>query len=491
MHKLLLALLITAPTFAATCESLNGLALKGGSVTLAQTVAAGQFAPAQGNANAFKTLPAFCRVAATLKPTADSDIKIEVWLPIAGWNNSLQSVGNGAWAGSIAYPAMATALAAGFATASTDTGHVGGAGDFMIGHPEKLVDFGYRAVHEMTVAAKATIAGYYGKAPSKSYWNGCSTGGRQALMEAQKYPEDYDGILAGAPAIYASHLQAMQVWAWTMSHPQGNATLPAAKLPAIHKAALEACDAADGVKDGVIENPLKCKFDPASIECKGAESDTCLTAPQVAVARNMYAGMKDATGKSLSAGVEPGSETGWNMLAGNRVSALADELYRNVVKADAKWDSTTLGGKDVVDGEKMLASIMDANDPNIKPFLSRGGKLLIYHGWADPGVPPENTISYYNRMRDTVGKQADDSVRLFLVPGMGHCRGGDGTDTFDGMAALAAWAEKNQAPARIEASHATQGKVDKTRPLCPFPQQAVYNGSGSTDESANFSCKVR
>ena len=226
MHKLLLALLITAPAFAATCESLTGLALKGGSVTLAQTVAAGQFTPAQGNANAFKTLPAFCRVAATLKPTADSDIKIEVWLPIAGWNNSLQSVGNGAWAGSIAYPAMATALAAGFATASTDTGHVGGAGDFMIGHPEKLVDFGYRAVHEMTVAAKATIAGYYGKAPSKSYWNGCSTGGRQALMEAQKYPEDYDGILAGAPAIYASHLQAMQVWAWTMSHPQGNATLP-------------------------------------------------------------------------------------------------------------------------------------------------------------------------------------------------------------------------------------------------------------------------
>ncbi len=279
-----------APLAAAdTCDRLTTLKLPQGSITLAQPVAPGAFVPPGGGgpngAAAFKALPAFCRIAAILKPSPDSDIKIEVWLPASVWNGNLQSVGNGAWAGTISYPAMATALADGYATASTDTGHSGNNADFILGHPEKVADFVYRAVHEMTVAAKAVTQVFYGKPAQYAYWNGCSTGGKQALTEAQRYPADYDGILAGAAAINTTRLQGMQTWVAVETHKDEAAYIPPDKYSLLHNAVLEACDALDGVKDGVLEDPTGCHFDPQMLACKNGDAPSCLTAPQIELAR--------------------------------------------------------------------------------------------------------------------------------------------------------------------------------------------------------------
>ncbi len=277
---LTIAACAVAPIFAAsTCESLTAVKLKNTTITMAETVAAGAFtsplpAPKGKQPQSFRNLPAFCRVAATLTPVADSEIKIEVWLPETGpgkgWNGNLQSVGNGAWAGTISYPAMATALTAGYATASTDTGHTGGdPATFVPGHPEKVIDFSYRAVHEMTVAAKAIINARYGNDPKYSYWNGCSTGGRQALTEAQRYAADYDGIIAGAAAIDTTHLQGAQVWSAQVVHKDEASYIPPAKYAALHAAALEACDELDGVKDGVLENPAEVSFRSPEVVVQG------------------------------------------------------------------------------------------------------------------------------------------------------------------------------------------------------------------------------
>ena len=491
-------MLLCAPlALAAGCEGVKNLKLKNVTITTAETVAAGAFQAPGGRgggkgANPYANLPAFCRVAATLTPSSDSDIKIEVWMPAgASWNANLQAVGNGAWAGTISYPAMATALADGYATASTDTGHTGGnPATFVPGHPEKVIDFAYRAVHEMTVAAKAILAANYGRAPAKSYWNGCSTGGRQALAEAQRYPADFDGIIAGAAANYTTHLQGAQVWTATLVNKNEAAKIPQTKFAMIHEAALATCDAADGVKDGVIENPVHCSFDPRSLLCRGVSEPTCLTAPQVEAARKTYEGPQDLSGRSLFPGLEPGSEIGWNTLSGARAMGLADEVYKFLVYKDANWDYLTFDAeRDIALADRTIASTMDSIDPNLKPFFDRGGKLLMYHGWADPGIAPRNSVNYYQSVIDKLGKSATSNIRLFMVPGMGHCGGGDGTATFSMITALNAWVAGGPAPARIEASRVRNGKTDRTRPLCAYPQSAQYNGSGSTDDTANFSCK--
>ena len=490
-----------APVFgASTCESLTALKLQHSAITLAEPVAAGAFTapgPAGGKGKqnaAFLKLPAFCRVAATLTPSSDSEIKIEVWLPETGWNGNLQSVGNGAWAGNISYPAMGTALTAGYATASTDTGHTGGnPATFIPGHPEKLIDFAYRAVHEMTVAAKGIISARYGNGPKYSYWNGCSTGGRQALAEAQRYAADYDGIIAGAAANYVTHLQGAQVWSAQVVHKDEASYIPPAKYAVLHAGVLDACDALDGVKDGVLENPTKCHFDPKELLCKGADDASCLTAPQVEAARQIYAGPKNSKGKSLFPGLEPGSETGWATLAGTKPMALADETYKYTVFQDANWNYLTFNPeRDMAAADKNAGPLMNSVDPNLKPLFSRGGKLLMYHGWADPGIAPQSSVNYYESVVEKLGKAAtSNSMRLFMVPGMGHCAGGDGTSTFSMIDAISKWVEQGKAPERIEASRVRNGQTDRTRPLCPYPQVAVYNGSGSTDDSANFSCKVQ
>ncbi len=497
-----LGLITVASTIASAtpCGSLTSLALLHSTILSAKTVAAGEFAlptPGRGpNPNAaFKKLPAFCRVAASLKPTSDSDIRIEVWLPMAGWNGKMQSVGNGAWGGVISYPALATALASGYAAASTDTGHEGNNPDFILGHPDKLADFVHRSVHEMTVAAKGVVNGFYGSGPKYSYWNGCSTGGRQAFTEAQRYPDDYDGIIAGAPAAYVTRLQGIQVWISQQANRNPSSLIPAEKFSLIHNAVLAACDGLDGVKDGVLDNPAKCKFDPQVLACNEGDGPNCLNADQVLTARMMYSGLggisrlgAQSNAWTIFPGIEPGSELGWNMLASPKPMSLAVEMYKYAA-FNGNWDLKDFKIDDIMRFEKEKGPAVNSVDPNLNPFFAHNGKLLMYHGWADPGVPPQGTVDYFNNVKETVGAKAGDGMRLFMVPGMGHCRGGDGTDEFDAVKALDQWVEKSKAPERIEASRIRNGKVDRTRPLCAYPKVAVYSGTGSTDESANFSCQ--
>jgi feruloyl esterase len=486
-----------APVFAATCESLAATALKEATVTRAEVVAAGKFSPpdagrrggGRANANPYSDLPEFCRVAATLTPSSDSDIKVEVWLPANGWNGKFQAVGNGGWAGVISYPAMADALRAGYATASTDTGHVGGRGTFALDHPEKLIDFSWRSEHEMTVKAKQLIQAFYSSAPKLSYWNGCSTGGRQGLKEAQMFPNDYDGIIAGAPA----NRTAISLWIAHAVLKDPASYIPPDKYPVIHQAAIAACDAADGLKDGLIDDPSKCRFDPTVLLCKGGDGPSCLTAPQVVAAKQIYSpAINPRTHAELFSSFVPGTELGWGIqAAGPEPSANIYDQYRYVVFKDANWDWKTFDfDKDAARGDRPENVIMNATNPDMKAFFSHGGKLLLYHGWADNQVPTLNTIKYYNGVLKNLGgtAQAMDKVRLFLAPGMGHCGGGEGPNVFDKVGPLEKWVEQGKAPDALPASHITDGKVDRTRPLCSYPQVAKYKGTGSVDDAASFVC---
>ena len=489
--------LIPASVFAAPCDTLTSLKLPDTAITSAQVVPPGQFsAPAEGQAkgkgaNPYVDLPEFCRVAATIKPTSDSDIKVEVWLPAKGWNGNFEGVGNGGWAGVISYRELGDALRGGYATASTDTGHVGGRGTFALDHPEKLIDFGWRSEHEMTVKAKAVIKAFYGSAPKLSYWNGCSTGGRQGLKEAQMFPNDYDAVIAGAPA----NRTAISLWIAAAVLKDPASYIPPSKYPMIHQAALAACDARDGLKDGLIDDPTKCNFDPKALLCKGADGPSCLTAPQAEGAKKIYSpAVNPRTGQELFSSLVPGTELGWGIQAqGPEPSANIYDQYRYVVFKDPNWDWKTFNfDSDVVRGDLPENLVMNATDPNLKPFFAHNGKLLLYHGWSDPNVPTLNTIKYYKSVADTMGGAAKvfDNIRLFLEPGMGHCGGGEGPNVFDKVGAMEQWVEHGKAPDQLIASHSTAGKVDRTRPLCPYPQVAKYKGSGSIDDAANFSCKA-
>jgi len=456
-------------------------------ITLAVPVESGAFFPPNPQA--------FCRVAATLKPTADSDIKIEVWLPESGWNGKYQAVGNGGWLGSITYGAMARALDGGYATSSTDTGHEGGSASFALGHPEKLIDYAYRSEHEMTVAAKAIIAAFYGKGPRLSYWNGCSAGGKQALKEAQRYPQDFDGIIAGAPASNWTGRAAQSLWVAQAVHKDEASYIPPAKFASIHRAVLAACDALDGVKDDVLEDPRRCSFDPKILECKGADGPECLTAPQVEAARKIYSpSINPRTKQVLYPGLERGSELGWATWGGEQPLSIGIDYFKYVVFENPSWDFRTLDfDADIARAEKLDSARINATDPNLRPFFARGGKLIQYHGWNDPQISPGDSVDYYTSMLAAFGDvgKVQGSYRLFMVPGMGHCGGGEGTSTFDLVTALEQWVEDKKPPNRILASRTRDGKVDRTRPLCSYPQIAVYNGTGSTDDAANFVCRNR
>ena len=479
---------------AAPCESLAAVVMPHTAIVSAKVVASGEFtAPGGGRGPAaFQGLPSFCRIQATLRPADDSEIRIEVWMPAAGWNQKLQSVGNGAWAGVIAYPALASALAQGYAAASTDTGHVGNNPAFVPGHPGKVIDFGHRSVHEMTVAAKNIIAAFYGEAPKLSYFNGCSTGGRQALEEVQRYPADYDGVIAGDSVYDSSRIQGTQLWLWQIFHKDEASNLPPEKLALLHAAVMAACDALDGVKDGVLEDPTRCGFDPGDLKCKPGEAVNCLTAPQVEAARQSYVGpVNPRTGQPVWPGREWGSETGWVNHSGPAASSYAAELYGYVVFQDPHWDYRNFDfDRDVAVAQKAMKDTMDAVDPDLRPFFEHGGKLIQYHGWSDPGVAPQGSVNYYRAVAAKMGRNVGAEYRLFMVPGMGHCGGGDGTSTFNVIAALEQWVEDGKAPDSIPASRVRNGVADRTRPLCPYPQVAAYKGSGSTDDAANFVCRV-
>ena len=490
---------VAASAAAATCESLLTLTLANTTITSAQT---GPTANVP-NPDVVRNLPAFCRVTATLTPTSDSDIKVEVWLPApraegapgntAGWNGKLQSVGNAAWGGVIPYPALAAAVAAGYASAATDTGHVGNTAKFVPGHPEKLVDYGYRAVHEMTVAAKAIVAAFYGSPAQRAYWNGCSTGGRQGLMEALRYPADYDAVIAGAPVNYRTHQLTWELWIAQAVHRTEASYIPPAKYPAIHRAVLDACDATDGLKDGLIDDPRACRFDPKVMQCAAGDGASCLTSPQVDAARQIYSpAVAPSSKREIFPALQPGSELGWEALAGAQPVAEAVEFFQYVVHNDPAWDYKTLSfdtGAELAD--KAAGAVLNVIDPNLKPFFDRGGKLLLYHGWNDQFVAPVNSINYYTSILNApASASAKASARLFMAPGMNHCRAGEGPNTFDAIGALDRWVVRGEAPDRLDASHATAGAIDRTRPLCAYPKVARYNGSGNIDDAASFTCRT-
>jgi feruloyl esterase len=490
----------TAP--GAACESLVGLTIPGVTIDSATSVAAGAFTPP--NAQAPLTLPAFCRIAATARPTSDSEIRFEVWAPPAeNWNGRFQGVGNGGYQGSIAYAAMATALRRGYATASTDTGHTGDDMRFAQGHPEKLVDYGWRAIHVMTESAKLIVRNARGRFPDRSYFVGCSAGGHQAMSEVQRFPADYDGVIAGAPAHNRLRQTFGFMWSWTATHDaDGRPLLTAASLGLVTKAVNAACDASDGLADGLVEDPRACRFDPASLACRpGGDQATCLTPPQIEAFRKVYAGLKSPrTGEQIYSGLPRGSESfgdagiqSWRQYVTEPKEPSRIGLFRYFLFHDPSWDLRTLDyDRDLAYAEAALPHL-PAVERDLSAFRKRGGKLLMYAGWIDPVVPPQDTAAYYEAVARTMGGEDNvrDFFRLFMAPGMGHCGGGPGPNQFDALTTLEQWVEKGVAPAMLLATHSTNGTVDRTRPLCPWPQVARYKGAGSIDEAANFTCASR
>ena len=479
---------------ASACGNLATLKLPNAAVNSAMAVTAGEFKPPAGPDTGFAGLPPFCRVSMTLTPSSDSDIHSELWLPLSTWNGKFQEVGNGGWNGAIQYAALADALRRGYATASTDTGHSGDTASFALGHPEKLIDFGYRAIHETAVQSKAVIAALYARPQLYSYFIGCSGGGRQAFAEAQRYPEDFQGIIAGSPG-YDRTSEGFQLVAAAQAAQRDPAgKIPPAKFAVLHQAALDACDALDGVKDGIISDPTRCKFDPAVTLCKNGDGPDCLTAAQVETAKRFYAPLVNPkTGEEVFPGFEPGSELRWSGLAGGGGAlGMASDHFKYVVFQDPNWNFMTLDvAKDLEHARKMDNGVVSPTSPNLKAFVSRGGKFMIYHGWGDQNVAPLTSVEYYEKLVKTLGqKQVDDSVRVYMVPGMGHCGGGEGPNVFDTLSALEQWIEHNAAPREIIASQVTSGSVTRTRPLCPYPQVAKYKGTGSTDIAENFVCRM-
>lgn len=478
----------------ARCGALASLSLPDTTVTQATVVSAGGFAPPSGRGGpAFTELGSFCRVALTLTPSTDSNIAVEVWLPLTGWNGKYQAVGNGGWAGAIGYPALAAAVKRGYAASATDTGHTGNSAAFALGHPEKLIDYAHRSEHAMAVSAKAVVRSFYGNAPARSYFNGCSTGGRQALVEASRYPEDFDGIIAGAAANPKTHLDAWRMVMSLAMFKNAESFIPSSKYPAIHKAVVGACDTLDGVRDGLIENPTRCRFDPEVLRCKGSDGPDCLTASQMESARVAMSPLKDPrTGAELFPGYEPGTELGWGrLLGGPEPYETALDTYKYVIFKNPKWDWRTFSlERDLAEATRVTQGLLTAVNPDLTPFAVRGGKLLMYHGWTDESIPPRASVNFYARTREATKAPASNSdwVRLFMVPGMQHCGGGEGPNVFDSIAALESWVERGQAPASMIASRSTNGVVSRTRPLCPYPQVAKYRGTGSIDDAGSFAC---
>jgi quercetin dioxygenase-like cupin family protein len=490
-----------------SCEALARVALPDTTISAAENVQGPSFTPPGGTP--LQGLPAFCRVAAVTRPA----VKFEVWLPRERWNGKFQGVGNGANAGAIGYPAMAAALRRGYATAGTDTGHAttnGRDATWAIGHPELVVDFAWRAIHVTADNAKKITGAFYGSAPQHSYFMSCSTGGRQALMEAQRFPDDYDGIVAGAPAANWTRFQTGgHLWVVLALNKEPGRYIPAAKLPAIAKAVNAACDRLDGIADGVLDDPRACRVDPQSFVCPaGEDRSTCLTPKQADALRDIWSGARDRSGAQIYPGYMPGAEDagGWaGYMSGSGPMTgshwdQAENVLKYLMLDDPKWDFRTFDyDRDLPKAEARLGAMFDAFDPDLTRFRARGGKLILYHGWNDPSISPLNTIAYYEKVvamlartrpREQAEAQARQFARVFMAPGMLHCGGGPGPNTFDALASLEAWVENGEAPERIVASHTTAGVVDRTRPLCPYPQVAAYTGSGSTDDAANFVCRA-
>ena len=516
MKPLVLTLFLAAVApllHADNCNSLDHLKLPDTTITSAEPVTTGDV-EGPGVERPMHGLPAFCRVRGILRPTADSEIRFEVWLPEKDWNHRFLGVGNGGFAGTIGYQGLAGNLGRGFATAGSDAGHQAQAEDasWAYGHPEKIKDFGWRAVHLTTERAKAIVKAYYGESVDKAYFDSCSDGGREALMEAQRFPEDYDGILAGAPANAWSHMVSSGVDVAQVTLGDPRAYISSLKLPAIQKASLAACDALDGVKDGIISDPASCHFDPAVLLCKQGDSLECLTPPQLNSLRKYYAGGKDGAGKSMFPGFVMGDEAGaWSSWilgqgpGGGSGSNYAQNYFRYMVTGDTKWNVLTADvDKSLAEAVSKTAADLDATNPDLGKFSARGGKLILYHGWNDPAISPWNTIAYYQSVQQTMGAaKAAGFMQLYMAPGVEHCAGGPGPSAFGQLGIptssgskygvfdeLVNWVEKGAPAGSVVATkYNSDNKVEMTRPLCPYPQIARYKGTGDTNEAGSFTCR--
>jgi hypothetical protein len=522
------ALLTGTTARAATCESLASFTSEGNTtVTDATLVTSGSLVtPAfpNGSAQTLSNLPEFCRVQGVSRPSSDSAIRFEVWLPVA-WNHKFLSSGEGGFVGQPNYTrlgldgGMDELVRRQYATASTDTGHDLSTSYWAIGHPERVADYLFRAKHLVTVAAKGLIQAYYGVPATHSYLNSCSNGGRQALIEAQRYPDDYDGLVVGAPWNFQSHSNAGAVWNAQVLG-AADAAIPQSKLPMITAAVLAACDMDDGVADGVIPDPPKCHWKPKRLLCKGAETPTCLTAAQIGALEKIYDGPVSPKHRRVFPGFAPGGEVGW---AGSIVDAngtgtgasdftsLGRLYFANLVYRDPNWNYLTFNfGSDMAYADLTVGMYGNAIDPDLSALRARGVKVIQYHGWNDQTLQPEYSPQYYEQVVTNNGgfHHVQDFYRLFMVPGMKHCYFGPGATSFgavgqqippvrdtlhDVQTALENWVENGVEPDVLIATKFTDDKaatrtVLRTRKLCPYPTVAYYSGKGDTDDAANFAC---
>ncbi len=505
----LLPFLLPSALFAADCEALAHLSLPDTTLT-AKTVAAGSFTLPNGQQ--LKNLPEFCEVHGVSKPSASSNINFEVWLPASNWNGKLEGLGNGGLAGTISFGPMARALENGYAAASTDTGHTAQEPKTWLADRDRLVDYSYRGLHLTTEYAKSIIHAYYSEPAKEAYYLGCSKGGQQGLMEAQRFPADYDGIVAGDAANYWTRQMASELWdGIATGSPETN--LPQAKLELLQKATLAACDALDGVADGIVSDPTRCRFDPRKLQCKGADAADCLTAAQVEAVEKIYSGpVNPRTKQKLYPGMYPGGELGWGRAGGqmvinrtDRSGVSSNDFWSFAFFKEPAWQFRGFDfDRDLSAAEEQLAPVTNATDANLEPFRKLGHKLLYYHGAADPLIPAQNGIDYFESVvKAQKGRERTEQFfRVFLVPGLYHCSGGPGPTAFGGStaapvndadhdvtAAVAKWVEQGVAPDRIVATKYNASKeIELQRPLCAYPLVARYKGSGDPTDAANFTC---
>lgn len=493
------------------CASLGGVVFNSDSpsrratVVTAIEVAAGTLpsstsAPTFPPMRAAVQLPAYCKVKAVISPS----IGVEIWLPLSNWNGRFQAVGTHRFAGALDYGDMSYQLSRGYAVASSDAGHSGQTALPWMQNTQQIVDYGYRGVHEMTLLSKAIVTAFYGRANFYSYFNGCSTGGKEALMEAQRYPHDFDGISAGDPNHDQIGNRAQYIWNAQATFQNESTKIQGHHLKLINKKVLEQCDALDGVKDGSIEDPRQCHFESSGLLCApGKSADTCLTEQQVVALKKLYEGPSNPrTGEKIYSGWSPGSELGWGgVIAGPNVFPTADLFFKNMVFKDPNWSYKNFDFDSSIQfSVSQLGAIVNADDPSLDQFEKNGGKLLHYHGWKDTNHAPMQSIEYYESVlknlqstgsREQVTRRVHDFYRLFMSAGSTGCdSAGNLPSEFDPMDALTGWVEKNEAPARILVVHKTDGKVDRSRPLCPYPKVANYIGSGDTNDASNFVCQM-
>ncbi|CAN5344003.1 tannase/feruloyl esterase family alpha/beta hydrolase [soil metagenome] len=463
-------------------------------------------------------MPAFCRVLATATPTKDSSIDFEVWLPLHSvWNGKLVSTGNGGYSTVPSYTDMAYALKQGYAVVGGDTGHVEDDMLWGVGHPEKIFDWSSRSVHAITVAGKKIVSALNAREPERAYYYGCSTGGQQGFAQVQRYPNDFDGVIAGAPAYDRTALHAEFLWRFLSNrnaYDPVTRILKPEKASMVYTAAVAACDALDGVRDGVISDPRECtreRFDPRSLLCTGAETDSCLTPPQIVTLDKIYSGATNPrTGAQIYPGLAVGSEASWGAVLGDNVMPPRIDFWRLWAREDKpgdnSWDWWRFDfDKDLIPGFTKIAPLIDQTSVKLDPFKSRGSKLIVFHGWGDSSVSPKASIAYFDKLRAAQGSQSavDSFARLFLVPGMGHCGGGPGATSFgnagnapvtmdadhDLLHAMDRWITQGKAPDRIVAAHIVDEQATFTRPLCPYPKKSVYDGKGDPKKASSFDCR--